>query len=108
MREAYDAETVDWRMHGMTMRVVPRTYGDLLEFWDHHVENVLELTRAAQGLIDYLCQPWRMDQPWLLEPLWQVAARVGGLPARDLGVQPAGRVGFEEAVARLGLAAAAG
>jgi uncharacterized protein (DUF2236 family) len=87
VREAYYAETVDWwRMYGMTMRVVPRTYGDFLEYWDHHVEHVLEVTPAAQGLIDYLNQPWRMEQPWLPGPLWRAASRLGGLPARDVAV----------------------
>ncbi|HSX67934.1 oxygenase MpaB family protein [Nocardioides sp.] len=87
VREAYYAETVDWwRMYGMTMRVVPRSYGDFLEYWDHHVENVLEVTPAAQGLIDFLNQPWRMEQPWLPAPLWKVGSRLGGLPARDVAV----------------------
>ena len=87
VREAYYAETVDWwRMYGMTMRVVPRTYGDFLEYWDHHVENVLEVTPAAQAFIDYVNAPWRMEQPWVPKPLWQVASRVGGIPFRDVSV----------------------
>jgi uncharacterized protein (DUF2236 family) len=87
VREAYYAETVDWwRMYGMTMRVVPRTYGDFLEYWEHHVDHVLEVTPAAQGLIDFMNQPWRMEQSWLPAPLWRAASRLGGLPARDLAV----------------------
>lgn len=87
VREAYYAETVEWwRMYGMTMRVVPKTYGDFLEYWDHHVEHVLELTPAAQGLVDFLNRPWEMHQPWVPQPLWQVATRIGGIPFRDVSV----------------------
>jgi uncharacterized protein (DUF2236 family) len=86
-RDAYYAECVEWwRMYGVTMRVVPPTYDAFCDYWDHHVEHVLELTPAAQGLIDFMNKPWRMQQPWIPQPLWVPLTLVGGIPARDAAV----------------------
>jgi uncharacterized protein (DUF2236 family) len=86
-REAYYAECVEWwRMYGLSMRVVPKTYGDFQEYWDHHVDQVLEVTPAAQGLIDFMNRPWAMKQPWLPQPVWVPMTRLGGIPARDVSV----------------------
>jgi uncharacterized protein (DUF2236 family) len=86
-RSAYYAECVEWwRMYGLTMRVVPTTYDDFLEYWNHHVDHVLEVTPAAQGLIDFMNRPWAMEQPWIPQPLWVPLTRLGGIPARDAAV----------------------
>ncbi len=86
-REAYYAETVEWwRMYGLTMRVVPKTYGDFVEYWDHHVDHVLEVTPAAQGLIDFMNKPWSMQQPWIPQQVWVPLTAVGGITARDISV----------------------
>jgi uncharacterized protein (DUF2236 family) len=67
-----------WRMYGLTMRVVPPTYEDFLEYWDHTLRNVLEPTPAAQGLVDFMRSPGAMPQPWLPAPVWRVLAPLGG------------------------------
>lgn len=86
-RAAFYAEGVEWwRMYGLTMRVVPKTYGDFVEYWDHHVENVLEVTPAAQGLIDFMNRPWSMQQPWIPQPLWVPVTLAGGITARDVSI----------------------
>lgn len=89
IRRAYYAECVEWwRLYGLTMRVVPPTYDDFLEYWDHHVEHVLELTPAAARFVEYVKQPWQMEQPWLPGPVWQPLARLAALPLRDLAAGP--------------------
>ena len=86
-RSAYYLETVEWwRAYGLSMRVVPPSYDAFVEYWDHHVEHVLEVTPAAQGLIDFMQRPWSMQQQWVPQPLFAAASRVGGLPARDVAV----------------------
>jgi uncharacterized protein (DUF2236 family) len=86
-RSAYYLETLEWwRAYGLTMRVAPPTYDAFVEYWDHHVEHVLELTPAAQGLVDFMNRPWSMRQEWVPRPLWTLATRTGGLAARDVAV----------------------
>jgi uncharacterized protein (DUF2236 family) len=86
-RSAYYLETLEWwRAYGLTMRVAPPTYDAFVEYWDHHVEHVLELTPAAQGLVDFMNRPWSMAQDWVPRPLWVAATRTGGLAARDVAV----------------------
>lgn len=87
VRRAYYAECVEWwRMYGLTMRVVPPTYDAFREYWDHHVENVLELTPAAASFVDYVKHPWKMEQEWMPRPVWLPLALAAGLPARDISV----------------------
>lgn len=86
-KEAVYAEGIEWwQMYGLSMRVVPPTYGDFLDYWDYHLDEVLQATPAARGLVDFMNHPAAMDQPWLPRPLWRVMAGVGGIPARDLAI----------------------
>lgn len=86
-RSAYYLETVEWwRAYGLTMRVVPPTYDAFVEYWDHHVEHVLELTPAAQGLVDFMNRPWSMRQHYVPQALWVPATLLGGLTARDVSL----------------------
>ena len=120
-RSAYYLETLEWwRAYGLTMRVAPPTYDAFVEYWDHHVEHVLGVTPAAQGLVDFMNRPWSMRQDWVPRPWWVAATRVGGIPARDVAVgalpprvrelcgftwsrRRRGRTGIDAAWARLGL-----
>ena len=86
-RSAYYLETLEWwRAYGLTMRVAPPTYDAFVEYWDHHVAHVLELTPAAQGLVDFMNRPWSMQQQWVPQPLWAAATRLGGHLSRDVAV----------------------
>jgi uncharacterized protein (DUF2236 family) len=86
-RSAYYLETLEWwRAYGLTMRVAPPTYDAFVEYWEHHLDHVLELTPAARGLVAFVDRPWSMAQDWVPRPLWVAATRVGGLPARDVAV----------------------
>jgi uncharacterized protein (DUF2236 family) len=86
-KAAYYLEGMEWwRMYGLSMRAAPKTYGDFVEYWDHHVDNVLEVTPAAQGLIDFMNRPWAMEQPWIPQSLWRPLSLLGGRPARDMSL----------------------
>ncbi|WP_280358963.1 oxygenase MpaB family protein [Nocardia otitidiscaviarum] len=63
-----------WDMYGMSTRIVPATYDDFLDYWNHTVEHVLEPTPSARALIDYFDSAADMPQPWLPTALWRILA----------------------------------
>lgn len=63
-----------WGMYGMSQRIVPPSYDEFLEYWDHTLHNVLEPTPAARGLIDYFDSAADMPQPWIPKALWRILA----------------------------------
>lgn len=55
-------EHVQWyRMYGMSMRPVPASWEDFCEYWDRICQDDLELTKAAQGILDM-----RIPKPWFV------------------------------------------
>lgn len=67
-------EHVQWyRLYGMSMRPVPRTWEDFQEYWDHMCRNVLEDNKATRDVLDLsdLGRPPFMT--WMPEPLWRIA-----------------------------------
>lgn len=55
-------EHVQWyRMYGMSMRPVPKTWEEFCEYWDRVCEEELEMTPAAQGILDM-----RIPKPWFV------------------------------------------
>jgi uncharacterized protein (DUF2236 family) len=86
-RAAYYREGIDWwRMYGLSMRPVPPTYEEFLEYWDHHLENVLEATPSALRLIEFFEQPQTMAQPWIPPALWRAVGPALGLGYREFFV----------------------
>ena len=67
-----------WEMYGLSMRPVPPTYDEFKDYWDHHLENVLEPTDSATRLIDMMKAPATMKQPWIPAPIWKAGAPLGG------------------------------
>ncbi|MEO6472620.1 MAG: oxygenase MpaB family protein [Aeromicrobium sp.] len=67
-----------WQMYGLSMRPVPPNYDEFLEYWNHHVENVLEPTVSASRLVEMMKDPLTMDQPWIPERIWRMTAPTGG------------------------------
>lgn len=63
-----------WRMYGMSMRIVPPSYDEFVEYWEHTINNVLEPTPSARGLIDYFDSAGDMPQPWIPQALWRILA----------------------------------
>lgn len=55
-------EHVQWyRMYGMSMRPVPKSWDEFCEYWDRVCEEELEMTPAAQGILDM-----RIPKPWFV------------------------------------------
>ena len=51
-RQLFD-EHVEWyRMYGMSMRPVPKTWEEFQVYWDHMCRNVLENNYAAREVLD--------------------------------------------------------
>jgi uncharacterized protein (DUF2236 family) len=79
-QEQMYAESRQWyRLYGMTMRSVPETLDEFDEYWEHYVNDVLELTPAA----DWLLATFKAPPPppgfgWMPAPLWWPLSRAGG------------------------------
>ena len=91
-REEMYLDGVEWyRRYGMSMRAVPPDRASFGREWDRHVNDVLEVTPAAERAIDIALRdkdmelrflpPWtRSLQPTIITPILRLAA-LGGLPA---------------------------
>lgn len=72
-------EHVDWyRMYGMSMRPVPRTWEEFVSYWDHMCREVLENTYAARAVLDLRELPRPPFAAWLPSSLWAVVRSVVG------------------------------
>ncbi len=92
-REQLHRECVEWyRRYGVPMDVVPRTYSEHRERWDHYCDDVLEMTVAAERAIEMALHEKVTDLPGLpswsgilqrevITPVFRLTA-IGGLPAR--------------------------
>jgi uncharacterized protein (DUF2236 family) len=92
-REELYRDGVEWyRRYGVPMRPVPADHRGFLAEWDRHLEEVLELTPAAERALDMALHdrtmrlpflPWwtRAAQPLVVTPLLRLSA-IGGLPPR--------------------------
>ena len=75
-RQLFD-EHVEWyRMYGMSMRPVPKSWEEFGEYWEHMCSNVLEnnyATRAVLDLTDLPKPPWAEKMPnWM----WRVQRKM--------------------------------
>lgn len=75
-----------WHMYGLTDRVVPATYGEFREYWDHMLRNVLEPTPAATELVRFFRKPGEMPQPWVPQWLWRATGPVNSQAWLQVGV----------------------
>lgn len=92
-RERLYREGVEWyRRYGVSMAIVPRTYDEYRERWDHYCDHVLEMTVAAERALDMALHEKVSDLPgfpwWtvpvqkeLITPILRLTA-IGGLPSR--------------------------
>ncbi len=90
-REELYLDGVEWyRRYGVSMRPVPPDRGAFELEWDRHLEDVLELNRAASRAMDmalhngardlkFLPGWTRMLQPLVITPVLRLSA-IGGLP----------------------------
>ena len=71
-RQLFD-EHVEWyRMYGMSMRPVPKTWEDFQVYWDHMCRNVLEDNKATRDVLalENYGKPWFLSRvpDWIYGP----------------------------------------
>ncbi len=91
-REDLYQDGVEWyRRYGVSMKPVPANHSDFRTAWQHHLDEVLEMTPAAARALDMALHSrsmrlgflpgWtRALQPLVINPVLRLTA-IGGLPA---------------------------
>ena len=75
-RQLFD-EHVEWyRMYGMSMRPVPKTWEDFQVYWDHMCSEVLENNFAAREVLNLTELPKPPFAEWIPGPLWVLQRRL--------------------------------
>jgi uncharacterized protein (DUF2236 family) len=67
-RQLFDEHVQWYRMYGMSMRPVPRTWEDFCEYWERTCRNELEINRAPLDIFAI-----RIPKPWFVlmpTPVW--------------------------------------
>ncbi|MCA2241823.1 DUF2236 domain-containing protein [Mycobacterium sp. WUMAC-067] len=75
-RQLFD-EHVEWyRMYGMSMRPVPKSWEEFQAYWDHMCRNVLESNEAARAVLDLSVLPKPPFAQWIPDPLWAMQRKL--------------------------------
>ncbi|CAN3130832.1 oxygenase MpaB family protein [Mycobacterium sp. smrl_JER01] len=71
-RQLFDEHITWYRMYGMSMRPVPKTWEDFQQYWDHMCHNVLENNWAAREVLDLSSMPKHPSLAWMPDWLWRL------------------------------------
>jgi uncharacterized protein (DUF2236 family) len=75
-RQLFD-EHVEWyRMYGMSMRPVPKSWEDFQLYWDHMCREVLENNFAAREVLNLTELPKPPFAQWIPDPLWALQRKL--------------------------------
>lgn len=77
-RQLFDEHVIWYRMYGMSMRPVPKTWEDFQVYWDHMCHNVLEDNWAARQVLDLSSMPKHPSLEWVPDWLWAAQLKVFG------------------------------
>lgn len=69
-RQLFDEHVTWYRMYGMSMRPVPKSWEDFEAYWDHMCRNVLEKNWAATTVMDLSTMPKHPSLQWIPSWLW--------------------------------------
>ncbi|MGE2721317.1 oxygenase MpaB family protein [Mycolicibacterium celeriflavum] len=75
-RQLFDEHITWYRMYGMSMRPVPKTWEEFEQYWDHMCRNVLENNWAAREVMDLSTMPKHPSLEWIPDPLWRLNLKV--------------------------------
>lgn len=75
-RQLFDEHITWYRMYGMSMRPVPKSYEEFEQYWDHMCNNVLENNWAAREVMDLSTMPKHPSLQWLPDRLWALNLKV--------------------------------
>ena len=77
-RQLFDEHITWYRMYGMSMRPVPKTWEEFQAYWDHMCRNVLENNWAAREVLDLSTMPKHPSLQWIPDWLWRLQLKVFG------------------------------
>jgi uncharacterized protein (DUF2236 family) len=77
-RQLFDEHITWYRMYGMSMRPVPKSWEEFEQYWDHMCRNVLEDTWAARQVLDLSTMPKPPTAQWIPDVAWEVLMKLGG------------------------------
>jgi uncharacterized protein (DUF2236 family) len=75
-RQLFDEHVQWYRMYGMSMRPVPKTWEDFQVYWDHICREVLENNFAAREVLNLTELPKPSFAQWLPDRLWALQRRL--------------------------------
>jgi uncharacterized protein (DUF2236 family) len=78
-RQLFDEHIAWYRMYGMSMRPVPKSWEEFQEYWDHMCHNVLENNWAAREVLDLSSMTKHPSLEWMPDWLWR--RNVAGMQA---------------------------
>jgi len=70
-RQLFDEHVTWYRMYGMSMRPVPKTWEDFQLYWDRMCREVLENTWAARAVLDITSMPKHPSLNWIPDVVWK-------------------------------------
>ncbi len=71
-RQLFDEHIAWYRMYGMSMRPVPKSWEEFQEYWDHMCHNVLENNWAAREVLDLSSMTKHPSLEWMPDWLWRL------------------------------------
>jgi uncharacterized protein (DUF2236 family) len=71
-RQLFDEHVTWYRMYGMSMRPVPKSWEEFQAYWDHMCSDVLENNWAARAVLDLSTMPKHPSLTWIPDPLWRL------------------------------------
>lgn len=77
-RQLFDEHITWYRMYGMSMRPVPKSWEEFEQYWDHMCRNVLEDTWAARQVLDLSTMPKPPTAQWIPDTAWELLMKLGG------------------------------
>jgi uncharacterized protein (DUF2236 family) len=77
-RQLFDEHITWYRMYGMSMRPVPRTWEEFRVYWERMCREVLEDTWAAHQVLDLSSMPKPPTAQWIPDRLWSLYLRALG------------------------------
>jgi uncharacterized protein (DUF2236 family) len=77
-RQLFDEHIQWYRMYGMSMRPVPKTWEEFGGYWDHMCREVLENNFAARAVLDLTELPKPPFAQWIPDALWALQRKLSG------------------------------
>lgn len=69
-RQLFDEHITWYRMYGMSMKPVPKTWEEFQVYWDRMCREVLENTWAARAVLDLSTMPKHPSLQWVPDWVW--------------------------------------